>query len=46
MWFIAADNAVFSITGSSMGLTAAIIIPPLCDAIGSAGRRYALTGGR
>src|SRR5215204_5163397 len=31
---IAADNALFSITEVRWGLTAAIIIPQLCDAIG------------
>ena len=44
---IAADNAVFSITEVRWGLTAAIIIPQLCDAIGVRQvRRYALTGER
>ena len=44
---IAADNAVFSITEVRWGLTAAIIIPQLCDAIGVRQvRRYALTGVR
>jgi methylglutaconyl-CoA hydratase len=44
---IAADNALFSITEVSWGLTAAIIIPQLCDAIGVRQvRRYALTGER
>ena len=44
---IAADNAVFSITEVRWGLTAAIIIPQLCDAISVRQvRRYALTGGR
>ena len=44
---IAADNAVFSITEVRWGLTAAIIIPQLCDAIGVRQvRRYALTGQR
>src|SRR3954465_8581184 len=44
---IAADNALFSITEVRWGLTAAIIIPQLCDAIGGRqGRRYALTGER
>lgn len=44
---IAADNAVFSIAEARWGLTAAIIIPQLCDAIGARQvRRYALTGER
>ncbi len=44
---IAADNAVFSISEARWGLTAAIIIPQLCDAIGVRQvRRYALTGER
>ena len=44
---IAADNAVFSIAEVRWGLTAAIIIPQLCDAIGARQvRRYALTGER
>src|SRR5450631_3691231 len=44
---IAADNAMFSITEVRWGLTAAIIIPQLCDAIGVRQvRRYALTGER
>ena len=44
---IAADNAVFAITEVRWGLTAAIIIPQLCDAIGVRQvRRYALTGER
>ena len=44
---IAADNSVFSITEVRWGLTAAIIIPQLCDAIGIRQvRRYALTGER
>ena len=44
---IAADNAMFSITEVRWGLTAAIIIPQLCDAIGTRQvRRYALTGER
>src|SRR3984893_6135797 len=44
---IAADNAVFSITEVRWGLTAAIIIPQLCDAIGVRQvRRYALSGRR
>src|SRR4030088_1330570 len=44
---IAADNAVFSITEVRWGLTAAIIIPQLCDAIGVRQvRRFALTGER
>jgi methylglutaconyl-CoA hydratase len=44
---IAADNAVFSIAEVRWGLTAAIIIPQLKDAIGIRQlRRYALTGER
>src|SRR5271154_1812020 len=44
---IAADNAIFSITEVRWGLTAAIIIPQLCDAIGVRQvRRYALTSER
>src|SRR6201995_1634519 len=44
---IAADNALFSITEVRWGLTAAIIIPQLCDAISVRKvRRYALTGER
>jgi methylglutaconyl-CoA hydratase len=44
---IAADDAVFSITEVRWGLTAAIIIPQLTDAIGVRQlRRYALTGER
>jgi methylglutaconyl-CoA hydratase len=44
---IAADNAVFSIAEVRWGLTAAIIIPQLNDAIGARQvRRYALTGER
>jgi methylglutaconyl-CoA hydratase len=44
---IAADNAVFSISEARWGLTAAIIIPQLNDAIGVRQvRRYALTGER
>jgi methylglutaconyl-CoA hydratase len=44
---IAADNALFSITEVRWGLTAAIIIPQLVDAIGARQvRRYALTGER
>src|SRR5947208_10953350 len=44
---IAADNALYSITEVRWGLTAAIIIPQLCDAIGVRQvRRYALTGER
>src|SRR3978361_535519 len=44
---IAADNAKFSITEVRWGLTAAIIVPQLCDAIGVRQvRRYALTGER
>lgn len=44
---IAADNALFSITEVRWGLTAAIIIPQLCDAMGVRQvRRYALTAER
>jgi methylglutaconyl-CoA hydratase len=44
---IAAHNAMFSITEVRWGLTAAIIIPQLADAIGVRQlRRYALTGER
>ena len=44
---VAADNAIFSITEVRWGLTAAIIIPQLCDAMGVRQvRRYALTGER
>lgn len=44
---VAADNALFSITEVRWGLTAAIIIPQLVDAIGARQlRRYALTGER
>ena len=44
---IAADNATFSIAEVRWGLTAAIIIPQLNDAIGLRQlRRYALTGER
>jgi len=44
---IAADNAMFSISEARWGLTAAIIIPQLNDAIGVRQvRRYALTGER
>jgi methylglutaconyl-CoA hydratase len=44
---IAADDSLFSITEVRWGLTAAIIIPQLCDAIGVRQvRRYALTGER
>ena len=44
---IAADNAVFSIAEVRWGLTAAIIIPQLNDAMGARQvRRYALTGER
>ena len=44
---IAADNALFSISEARWGLTAAIIIPQLSDAIGVRQvRRYALTGER
>lgn len=44
---IAAETSLFSITEVRWGLTAAIIIPQLCDAIGVRQvRRYALTGER
>lgn len=44
---IAADNAMFSIKEVRWGLTAAIVIPQLNDAIGARQvRRYALTGER
>ena len=44
---VAAENAVFSISEVRWGLTAAIIIPQLVDAIGIRQvRRYALTGER
>ena len=44
---IAADNALFSIAEVRWGLTAAIIVPQLNDAIGVRQmRRYALTGER
>jgi methylglutaconyl-CoA hydratase len=44
---IAADNAIFSIAEVRWGLTAAIIIPQLNDAISARQvRRYALTGER
>ena len=44
---IAADNAIFSIAEVRWGLTAAIIIPQLSDAISVRQlRRYALTGER
>jgi methylglutaconyl-CoA hydratase len=44
---VAADNAIFSIAEVRWGLTAAIIIPQLNDAIGARQvRRYALTGER
>ncbi len=44
---IAADDAVFSIAEVRWGLTAAIIVPQLVDAIGIRQvRRYALTGER
>jgi methylglutaconyl-CoA hydratase len=44
---IAADNAIFSIAEVRWGLTAAIIVPQLNDAIGVRQmRRYALTGER
>ena len=42
---IAADNAMFSIAETRWGLTAAIILPQLADAIGARQvRRYALSG--
>jgi methylglutaconyl-CoA hydratase len=44
---IAADNAIFSIAETRWGLTAAIILPQLADAIGARQvRRYALSGER
>jgi methylglutaconyl-CoA hydratase len=44
---ITADNATFSISEVRWGLTAAIILPQLSDAIGARQvRRYALTGER
>jgi methylglutaconyl-CoA hydratase len=44
---IAADGAMFSIAETRWGLTAAIILPQLADAIGARQvRRYALTGER
>jgi methylglutaconyl-CoA hydratase len=44
---VAADNAVFAISEVRWGLTAAIIIPQLADAISARQlRRYALTGER
>jgi len=44
---IAAENAMFSIAEARWGLTAAIILPQLADAIGlRQARRYALTGER
>jgi methylglutaconyl-CoA hydratase len=44
---IAADNAIFSIAEVRWGLTAAIILPQLADAIGIRQlRRYALSGER
>jgi methylglutaconyl-CoA hydratase len=44
---IAADNAMFSIAETRWGLTAAIILPQLADAIGFRQvRRYALSGER
>jgi len=44
---VAADNAVFSITEVRWGLTAAIIIPQLVDAMSARQvRRYALSGER
>src|SRR5204863_3752805 len=44
---IAADDAVFSIAETRWGLTAAIILPQLADAMGVRQvRRYALTGER
>jgi methylglutaconyl-CoA hydratase len=44
---LAADNALFSIAETRWGLTAAIILPQLADAIGARQvRRYALSGER
>jgi methylglutaconyl-CoA hydratase len=44
---VAADNAMFSIAEVRWGLTAAIIVPQLVDAVGVRQlRRYALTGER
>jgi methylglutaconyl-CoA hydratase len=44
---IAADNAMFSIAETRWGLTAAIILPQLADAIGARQvRRYAISGER
>ena len=44
---VAADDAIFSIAETRWGLTAAIILPQLADAIGARQvRRYALTGER
>lgn len=44
---VAADTATFAISEARWGLTAAIIIPQLADAIGARQiRRYALTGER
>ena len=44
---IAADNAMFAIAETRWGLTAAIILPQLADAIGARQvRRYALSGER
>jgi methylglutaconyl-CoA hydratase len=44
---MAADNAMFSIAEARWGLTAAIILPQLADAIGARQvRRYALSGER
>ena len=44
---IEADNAMFSISETRWGLTAAIILPQLADAIGARQvRRYALSGER
>jgi methylglutaconyl-CoA hydratase len=44
---LAADNAMFSIAETRWGLTAAIILPQLADAIGARQvRRYALSGER
>jgi methylglutaconyl-CoA hydratase len=44
---VAADDAKFAISEVRWGLTAAIIVPQLCDAIGVRQvRRYALTGER
>ena len=44
---VAADNALFSIAETRWGLTAAIILPQLADALGARQvRRFALTGER